>query len=118
MNDYLKSALCSIGLIERSNSSRLTGFTMGLVSGAIAGAAIAVLLTPMDGSEMREQVGSKAKELAERTRSVVADATSAVKNTLDQAPEVVAGATAAVKDKLFPQAPAVGRNHGAPNRGV
>jgi len=73
MNSYLRDVLSSAGLIE-TRSSWMTGFFMGAGIGVLAGAVAAALLTPTSGVEMRTQLGSKAKDLADKTQRALSEA--------------------------------------------
>jgi hypothetical protein len=66
MNTYareIRGMLKKLGLV-RSNSPWKGRFLAGVGLGALAGAAVAVLLTPTKGKEVRKIVRSKAKHLA------------------------------------------------------
>src|SRR6478736_217412 len=61
MNTYvreIKGMLENMGLVRRSESSWVGGFFAGAGLGAVAGAAVAALLTPSNGKEMRKLVRS------------------------------------------------------------
>jgi gas vesicle protein len=72
MNMYLqgvRDTLGRVGLVRRSNASIwMTGFAIGAGVGLISGAVAALLVTPTNGREMRREIGSRAKRLAERTQ--------------------------------------------------
>ena len=75
MNRYvgeIKGMLENMGLVRRSESSWIGGFFAGAGLGAVAGAAVAALLTPSDGKEMRKLVRSKAKRLAKGAEKQIA----------------------------------------------
>lgn len=50
------------------------GFFAGLVIGAIAGAALAMILAPATGEETRDLLVAKAREAGERARDTAGDA--------------------------------------------
>jgi len=67
MNTYvrqIRGILESLGLVRQSGGSWTGGFLIGTGVGAVAGAAVAALLVPTNGKEMRKVVRSKAKRLA------------------------------------------------------
>jgi gas vesicle protein len=49
------------------------GFVAGLLTGALLGAALAMLLAPASGEEMRDLLRAKAREATNRARDAVAD---------------------------------------------
>ncbi len=60
---------------ERSDSGGpFGGFAAGLVLGVLAGAALAVVLTPQAGEDTRDLLVAKAREAAERARDTAGDA--------------------------------------------
>jgi hypothetical protein len=80
MNTYareVRGMLENLGLVRRSHSPWSAGFWAGAGFGVVAGAALAGLLTPNNGKEMRKIVGSKAKHLASSAEKKI----SAIKNT-------------------------------------
>src|SRR5260221_6364772 len=60
----IRGSLENLGLVRRTHSSWTGGFLVGTGFGVVAGAAVAALLTPTKGKEMRKLVRSKAKNLA------------------------------------------------------
>jgi gas vesicle protein len=73
MNRYLsdvRGALKRAGII-RSSGSWVTHFAIGAGVGLVAGAALAVLMTPQSGAETRRQIGRGAKDLAGRTSGLL-----------------------------------------------
>jgi gas vesicle protein len=72
MNMYLqgvRDTLSRVGLVRRSRTSIwMTGFAIGAGVGLISGAVAALLVTPTNGREMRREIGSRAKRLAESTQ--------------------------------------------------
>jgi hypothetical protein len=67
MNTYsreIRGMLENLGVIRRPRATWTSGFMVGAGLGVIAGAAVAALLTPTDGKEMRILVRSKAKYIA------------------------------------------------------
>jgi gas vesicle protein len=82
MNSYMdgvRDALERVGFIRSSTSSWMTGFAIGAGVGLLAGATAALLTTPASGRELRGQLGSRAKQLAERTQGVIADASQGLR---------------------------------------
>ena len=79
----VRDTLSRRGLIRRSRPSFFAGFAFGAGIGLIAGAAVAMLLTPSTGRDMRHELGWRAKRLAERTQTAV----SSVKGKLASAKE-------------------------------
>jgi gas vesicle protein len=67
----VRDTLSRRGLVRRSRPGFLTAFALGAGIGLIAGAAVAMLLTPSSGRDMRRELGYKAKKLAERTQTAV-----------------------------------------------
>ena len=85
MNTYMegvRDALTRAGLVRSSTSTWMTGFAIGAGIGLVSGAAVALLLTPSNGREMRREIGWRAKRLAERTQGVLTDVTHTVKGTV------------------------------------
>jgi len=70
----------NIGLVRRAKRSWMSGFFAGAGFGAVAGVAVAALLTPTDGKEMRELVRSKAKRFAKGAEKQIAALKSASTN--------------------------------------
>lgn len=73
--DLVETAAVRLGLKERERQEerrRWSVFFLGLVMGALAGAAIALLTAPKRGSEMRRELGARADEVR-RELSVRAD---------------------------------------------
>ncbi|HEX9294745.1 MAG TPA: YtxH domain-containing protein [Polyangiaceae bacterium] len=88
MNRYMegvRDALSRAGLVQSSTSTWLSGFAVGAGFGLIAGAAVAILVTPTNGREMRQELGWRAKKLAERTQGAIADVTQTVKEKVANA---------------------------------
>jgi len=76
MKTYLegvRDALSHIGGGRRSGSSFMS-FVCGAGVGLMAGAAIAMLMTPTSGPEMRRELGTRAKKLADKTQGALSDA--------------------------------------------
>jgi gas vesicle protein len=85
MNTYMegvRDALTRVGLVHSSTSAWMTGFAIGAGIGLVSGAAVALLLTPTNGREMRREIGSRAKRLAEKTQGALSDVTDTVKDTV------------------------------------
>jgi len=92
MNTYIegvRDAFTRMGM-RRSSSTWMTGFVVGAGVGLISGAAVALLVTPTNGREMRRELGWRAKrlakqtqQLAERTQHAISSATHNVKGKLE-----------------------------------
>jgi len=80
--------LSSAGLID-TRSSWTTGFFVGAGLGVVAGAVAAALLTPASGEEMRSQLGSKAKDLADKTQKALSEAGQRTQQIIADASERV-----------------------------
>jgi len=100
MNSYIdgvRDTLARVGLIKSASAgpSWMTGFAIGAGVGLLAGATAALLTTPASGREMRGQLGSRAKQLAERTQGAIADASQTLRrkqtNEYDLSEDVVLG---------------------------
>jgi gas vesicle protein len=90
MNTYIegmRDAFSRFGLGRRSEPSWFFGFACGAGVGLLAGAAVALLMTPATGREMRQQLGTGAKRLAAKTQDAISDATETVKGKLGRADE-------------------------------
>ena len=59
--EVIDAAAVRLGL-KRQEERHWTAFFIGLLLGAIAGAAVAMLTAPKPGSQMREELASKARE--------------------------------------------------------
>lgn len=51
---------------DRYNSEPAGGFMMGLLTGAVLGAGLGMLLAPRSGSDLRGQLGEQARNLGEK----------------------------------------------------
>lgn len=94
MNGYMKNvrhALEEAGIIRPSRASGLASFALGTGIGLLAGATVALLLTPHSGPEMRRQLGTKAKEMANRTTVLVEKAKGTVSRLEAEAKDVKHG---------------------------
>jgi gas vesicle protein len=80
----MRDALSRTGLVQSSTTTWLTGFAIGAGFGLVAGATVAMLITPKSGPEMRHELGSKAKMLAERTQGTIAGVAEGVKEKLGE----------------------------------
>ena len=73
-----KHPLDSIDQLDETVShGSFTRFATGLVVGAIAGAAVALLFAPSSGEKLRRQLRDGAGKLTTRAREMYADAASA-----------------------------------------
>jgi len=85
MNSYMddmRQVLARAGLVRNSSSDWIASFAIGAGVGLLAGATLALLITPSTGQEMRGQLGTKAKQLAQRTQGALADVTDTVKGSV------------------------------------
>jgi gas vesicle protein len=58
---------------DHNDSSSGGSFMMGLITGAVIGAGIGLLLAPKAGSALRQDLTSKAGDLAKRGRDLAGD---------------------------------------------
>jgi gas vesicle protein len=73
-----KHPLDSIDQLDESASSgSYSRFATGLMVGALAGAAVALLFAPSTGQKLRRQLRDGASKLGTRAREMYADASSA-----------------------------------------
>jgi gas vesicle protein len=93
MNTYLRDVLISAGIVE-ARASWATGFFVGAGVGVLAGAVAAALLTPTSGTEMRSQLGTKAKEIKDRAQKAISEAGERTQQALSEASERVSNLTA------------------------
>ena len=56
-------------LADARENRFLTGMVVGLGLGAVLGGAVALLLTPKSGPEMRQLISDRSSDLVERARS-------------------------------------------------
>jgi gas vesicle protein len=68
----VRRAFLRAGLIRRE-SRLLASFAIGTGVGILAGAALALLVTPRSGPEMRRELGTRAKRLAQRTSGALGE---------------------------------------------
>jgi gas vesicle protein len=71
----IRGMLKNLGLVRRSNG--VGTFLVGAGVGAVAGAAVAILLTPTNGKQMRQLVGSRAKQIASTAEKKISSIKSA-----------------------------------------
>ena len=74
MNQYfdgMRDVLARAGFRTRRSSNGLGGFAVGAGIGIVAGAALGLLFTPSNGRRLREQLGTHAKWLAQRTQGAL-----------------------------------------------
>lgn len=77
------------------------GFLVGLAIGALAGAALAMVLAPQSGEETRDLLYAKAREAGERARDGAGDASDLLargRKIVDEARTRIDGAVAEGKD--------------------
>jgi gas vesicle protein len=80
--DGMRDALSRVGLFRSSGPSFLAGLAIGAGVGLLAGAAVALLVTPASGAEMRQQLGTGAKRIAAKTQGAISDVTHTVRGKL------------------------------------
>ena len=68
-------------------SSRLSPFLFGAVLGGIAGAAIALLYAPAEGSEIRREVGEKFDDITESINTILRNAKTSAEKMLHEGRE-------------------------------
>ena len=66
--ELVDSAAARLGIRQRQEERHWGAFFLGLLIGAAAGAIVALLTTPKRGDEMRQELGTKADEIASRAR--------------------------------------------------
>ena len=66
--ELVEDAATRLGVRKRSESRHWLAFFIGLLVGAAAGAAIAMLTTPKPGREMRDEIAERARDAAGRAR--------------------------------------------------
>jgi hypothetical protein len=71
--ELVGDAAARLGIRRRSESRHWLAFFIGLLLGAAAGAAIAMLTTPKPGREMRDDLAEKARDAAGRAREEAGD---------------------------------------------
>ncbi len=81
----VRDTLSRSGLIRRSRPGFFAAFAIGAGIGLIAGAAVAMLLTPTTGHQMRRELGWRAKKLAERTQTVMSSVKGKLAGAKDDA---------------------------------
>jgi len=81
----VRDTLARTGLVRRSRPSYLAVFAFGAGIGLIAGAAVALLITPSTGRDMRRELGWRAKKLAERTQTAVSNVKGKIAGAKDDA---------------------------------
>ena len=71
--ELVEDAATRLGIRQRSEKRHWLAFFLGLLVGAAAGAAIAMLTTPKPGREMRDELAEKARDAADRARGEAGD---------------------------------------------
>lgn len=71
--ELVEDAAARLGIRRRNESRHWLAFFIGLLIGAAAGAAIAMLTTPKPGREMRDELAEKARDAAGRAREEAGD---------------------------------------------
>jgi gas vesicle protein len=72
------------------------GFVTGLLLGALAGAALAMIASPEGGEERRESAGARAREGADLAREVAGDVGDTASDLLERGRAIVERARARV----------------------
>ncbi len=65
--------------------SRLSSFVGGLLSGAIVGAAVGMLLAPQSGTEVRKQVSDRFQEIIDAGQQAIAERRQQLRNEYEEA---------------------------------
>lgn len=93
MKSYMKGVRDALSRMGRGRKSGFgfMSFVCGASVGLLAGAAIALLVSPTSGTEMRRELGSRAKRLAERTQGAISDATRTMKGKIGAQSEQYSG---------------------------
>jgi gas vesicle protein len=78
----LHNALVSAGFMRSRGPGAFVSFLVGTGVGLAAGAAVAILLTPTTGPEVRRELGSRARRIAERTQGAISEAKETVRNRI------------------------------------
>jgi gas vesicle protein len=73
-------------------------FVAGILTGALVGAALAMLLAPWSGEETRDVLRAKSREATNLARDKTADAIGGVRQTIETA--VGEGKTAAERQRI------------------
>jgi gas vesicle protein len=68
--EIVEDAAVRLGIRKKTEERHWAAFFLGLVLGALAGAAVALLTAPKPGREMRDELTEKAKDAAEKAREV------------------------------------------------
>ena len=66
--ELVDDAAVKLGIRQRREQRHWTAFFLGLLIGAVAGAAIAILTTPKPGREMRDELAGRARDAADKAR--------------------------------------------------
>jgi gas vesicle protein len=66
--EIVDTAAARLGIRRRQEERHWGAFFLGLLLGAAAGAIVAMLTTPKRGDEMRQELGTRADELATKAR--------------------------------------------------
>jgi len=77
------------------NASSFVAFFFGLLTGAVIGAATALLLAPMSGLEMRQQLATQAQSEYERAKLEYQRQTAKLHKQSDELDELIAEAESA-----------------------
>jgi len=65
--------------------SRLSSFVGGLLSGAIVGAAVGMLLAPQSGTEVRKQVSDRFQEIIDAGKQAIVERRQQLRNEYEEA---------------------------------
>ena len=69
---------------DNDSSSPVMTFMVGAIIGGIAGAALALLYAPAEGSELRRNMGDKLDEVAEKAKDILRNAKSTAEKMFDE----------------------------------
>jgi gas vesicle protein len=72
--ELVEDAAARAGIRERRAKRHWTAFFLGILIGAAAGAAVAILTTPKPGRQMRDDLAEKARDAADKAREAAGGA--------------------------------------------
>jgi gas vesicle protein len=64
---------------------KFTSFVSGLLSGAIVGAAVGMLLAPQSGTESRRQIGDRYQGIMDAGKQAIAERRQQLRNEYEEA---------------------------------
>ena len=72
--ELIEDAAARAGIRQRREQRHWAAFFLGILIGAAAGALVAILTTPKPGREMRDELGERAREAADKAREAAGGA--------------------------------------------